>query len=89
MPQVFLQMILLIWLAMADIMSNPYGCNKFYDVKLADELELNIWRCSLAIQNQSSDSIPTTTEEERREVQETLWRLIQPKHTLGKKFQKL
>ena len=78
------QLTLLAWLAMADIMDNPYGENKYYDLQMTDELEMNIWRCSLAIQNQSSTRLPPTTEQERREVQEALWGLIQPQHTLDK-----
>ena len=67
-PQVLTIMVLLAWLAMADIMDNPYGFNKFYDLQMTDKLELNIWRCSLAIQNQSTSRIPLTTEEERRQM---------------------
>ena len=69
--------VLLAWLAMANIMANPYGSNKLYDLNLVDELELNIWRCSLAIQSQS-DMFPESNKQDRKEMQEKLWGLIKP-----------
>ena len=72
--------VLLAWLKMAEIMANPYGSNEQYDLNLENELELNIWRCSMAIQSQSALS-PESSEQNRMEVQEKLWGLIQPKRS--------
>ena len=34
--QILVQMVLLGWLAMADVMDNPYGFHKIYDVNLIE-----------------------------------------------------
>ena len=67
--------VLLAWLSMAEIMANPYGSNNRYDLDLSAELELNIWRCSMAIQSQYARS-PQSSEQDRIAIQEKLWKLI-------------
>ena len=42
------------WLRVAEILNNPFGNNKLYDINLATVLELNIWRSSLLLENQET-----------------------------------
>ena len=40
------------WLRVADILSNPFGNDKVYDINLASTLDLNIWKASITLENQ-------------------------------------
>ena len=40
------------WLRVADILSNPFGNDKVYDINLGSTLDLNIWKSSITIENQ-------------------------------------
>merc|ERR1719186_418411 len=40
------------WLKVADILSNPFGNDKLYDINLASTLDLNIWKSSISLENQ-------------------------------------
>ena len=40
------------WLRVADILSNPYGNDEIYDIKLSPILDLNIWKSSLTLEHQ-------------------------------------
>ena len=40
------------WLKVAEILHNPFGKNKLYDINLAVILDLNIWKSSLLIESQ-------------------------------------
>ena len=40
------------WLEVADILSNPFGNDKLYDINLASTLDLNIWKSSVTLENQ-------------------------------------
>ena len=40
------------WLKVAEILHNPFGKNKLYDINLAVVLDLNIWKSSLLIESQ-------------------------------------
>ena len=42
------------------------------------ELDVNIWRCSLTLQSMTTGQGETIPEEEVQELQKKLWRLIQP-----------
>ena len=65
---------------MADILDNPFGFNLEHDLNLADILELNIWRCSVTIEQQSIvDKIGRGVAEDKREqMQKKLWNIIKP-----------
>jgi hypothetical protein len=39
------------WLKMADICQSPFDGNLHYDVDLVDELDLNIWSASAAMES--------------------------------------
>jgi len=73
---ILVQMVLLGWLYMADILENPFGYNEQFDINLDEELELNIWRCSVTIQHQSVAK--SGTEKERENLQKKIWQLIRP-----------
>ena len=77
---VLMQFVLLGWLYMADILDNPFGFNLEHDLNLADILELNIWRCSVTIEQQSIvDKIGRGVAEDKREqMQKKLWNIIKP-----------
>ena len=40
------------WLKVADILSNPFGNDKVYDINLASTLDVNIWKSSISLENQ-------------------------------------
>ena len=40
------------WLRVADILSNPFGNDKVFDINLASTLDLNIWKSSITLENQ-------------------------------------
>ena len=40
------------WLRVADILSNPFGNDKVYDINLGSTLDLNIWKSSITLENQ-------------------------------------
>jgi len=46
-------MLVIAWLKIADILSNPFGNDK-HDVNLASILELNIWKASTLLENQEN-----------------------------------
>jgi len=70
------QMVLLGWLYMADILENPFGFNPEFDINLDEELELNIWRCSVTIQHQSVGK--SGSAQMRKNLQRKIWELIRP-----------
>ena len=87
--QILVQMVLLGWLYMADILENPFGFNQEFDINLDEvtttklqilykkqELELNIWRCSVTIQQQSVGK--SGSENTRKKLQRKIWELIRP-----------
>ena len=87
--QMLVQMVLLGWLYMADILENPFGFNPEFDINLDEvtnprlqildkiqELELNIWRCSVTIQHQSVGKSGSATT--RKNLQRKIWELIRP-----------
>jgi len=73
---ILVQTILLGWLYMADILENPYGTHPKYDIDLDEELELNIWRCSVTLQHQNVSNV--ATEEEREKLRKKIWEVIKP-----------
>ena len=76
---VMVQSVLLGWLYMADILDNPFGFNLEYDINLAEILELNIWRCSVTIEQQSlTHPSHLVNDWERKELQHKLWNIIKP-----------
>ena len=76
---VLMQFVLLGWLYMADILDNPFGFNLEHDLNLADILELNIWRCSVTIEQQSlGPPANFVNKTERGQIQNILWNIIKP-----------
>ena len=76
---VMVQSVLLGWLYMADILDNPFGFNLEYDINLAEILELNIWRCSVTIEQQSlTHPSHLVNDWERKELQHKFWNIIKP-----------
>jgi hypothetical protein len=70
-----IQMTLLGWLFIADILDNPYGFNVDYDKNLEEELELNIWRCSMSLQQQAEGSPDASMVAKQKEK---IWEMIAP-----------
>merc|ERR1712223_2338153 len=70
-----MQLCLLGWLFMADILDNPYGYNIEYDENLEEELELNIWRCSLSLQQQCELAPESKTAAAQKKK---IWETIKP-----------
>ena len=76
---VMVQLVLLSWLYMADILDNPFGLNIEHDIDLSSILEINIWRCSVTIQQQSlSHPAQCANQWERWQIQKKLWNVIKP-----------
>ena len=50
--QLLMYMLIFGWLKVADILSNPFGNDKVYDINLASTLDLNIWKASITLDNQ-------------------------------------
>ena len=50
--QLLMYMLIFGWLKVADILSNPFGNDKVYDINLASTLDLNIWKSSITLENQ-------------------------------------
>ena len=50
--QLLMYMLIFGWLKVADILSNPFGNDKVYDINLASTLDLNIWKASITLENQ-------------------------------------
>jgi len=70
-----IQMTLLGWLFIADILDNPYGFNVDHDKNLEEELELNIWRCSMSLQQQAEGSPDARMVAKQKEK---IWEMIAP-----------
>jgi len=70
-----IQLCLLGWLFMADILDNPYGYNIEYDENLEEELEVNIWRCSLSLQQQCEVAPESKTAAAQKKK---IWETIKP-----------
>jgi len=79
---VLVNIVLIGCISMTDILDNPFGFNKDYDINLKEMLELNIWRCSMTIQEQCLSMSRRSSEEAVRvgeEIQKKLWKIIQPR----------
>ena len=50
--QLLMYMLIFGWLRVADILSNPFGNDKVYDINLGSTLDLNIWKSSITLENQ-------------------------------------
>jgi hypothetical protein len=70
-----IQMTLLGWLFIADILDNPYGFNVEYDKNLEEELELNIWRCSMSLQQQAEGAPDARMVAKQKKK---IWEMIAP-----------
>ena len=63
---------------MADVLENPFGLNIEHDIDLSSILEINIWRCSVTIQQQSlSHPPPCANQWERWQIQKKALELNQ------------
>jgi len=70
-----IQMTMLGWLFIADILDNPYGFNVDHDKNLEEELEVNIWRCSMSLQQQA-EGVPDASMVAKQK--EKIWEMITP-----------
>merc|ERR1712130_64821 len=70
-----IQMTMLGWLFIADILDNPYGFNVDHDKNLEEELEVNIWRCSISLQQQA-EGVPDASMVAKQK--EKIWEMIAP-----------
>ena len=44
------------WLKMSEICTNPFdGGDKYYDIDLVEELDIEIWKASVALQESAED----------------------------------
>eukprot|EP00091_Calanus_sinicus_P000147 TRINITY_DN10071_c0_g1_i1.p1 TRINITY_DN10071_c0_g1~~TRINITY_DN10071_c0_g1_i1.p1 ORF type:complete len:110 (-),score=16.07 TRINITY_DN10071_c0_g1_i1:73-402(-) len=63
------------WLRVADILSNPFGNDKVYDINLASTLDLNIWKSSITLENQEmayySSLLKNPYRKEEKHLEET------------------
>ena len=43
------------WLKMSEICTNPFDGDKHYDIDLVEELDIEIWKASVALQESADD----------------------------------
>ena len=43
------------WLKMSEICENPFHGDKHYDIDLVQELDIEIWKASVALQESAED----------------------------------